>query len=376
MDCRERMIRALERKELPDRVPIFVEGMMTEFKRKSWATWKRSDLWNVIRTTLTIKQNWLWAKYYRFDAIWLHSSPIRMKSLTGIYPDKIDLGNPNRRVGRYGGISQKTIRNGEVVWPYQTGYLNTKELWQQWINAGYFDYEVNSDWIRRWEKDYPRFLQKDIVLVPVDVIFEKIREAFDFGRFSYFYRKELSFLKMLSDRIFKIALDHVKGCCDAGFDILTLADDCAYKNRVMFSPTIFDELVKPGYKMLNDYLHKRGKLSFFHSDGYTEPFFPGLISAGFDGIQSLEPAAGMDLKLLKNKYGKQVTLIGNLDCSRLLPFGSVGDVVDTTRQCLNDAMQEGGYICGPTTDIIDSCKPENIKAMVDTVHKYGYYRLN
>ncbi len=37
-------------------------------------------------------------------------------------------------------------------------------------------------------------------------------------------------------------------------------------------------------------------------------------------------------------------------------------------------MTGGGYVLGPTTDITDSCKPENIKVMVDTVKKYGVYQ--
>jgi len=81
----------------------------------------------------------------------------------------------------------------------------------------------------------------------------------------------------------------------------------------------------------------------------------------------------MDLKHLKDTYGNQVSLIGNLDCSRLLPFGTQNDVIGATRKCLDDAMSGGGYISGPTTDITDSCNPLNIKIMVETVHKYGKY---
>jgi len=81
----------------------------------------------------------------------------------------------------------------------------------------------------------------------------------------------------------------------------------------------------------------------------------------------------MDLKHLKDTYGDRVALIGNLDCSRLLPFGSRDEVISATKKCLDDAMPGGRYICGPTTDITDSCKPLNIKAMVETVHKYGEY---
>jgi hypothetical protein len=362
MNALDRMLTALSRKGIPDRVPIFVEGMMNQFRSQSDLQYGDEIDEEMV---LLSGGDWTWAKFYRFDSIWLHSSPVKMKPLKNIDLDAIHLEDPKAQVSRFGGVGLRGI--------YQTGYLNTKELWQEWIDAGYFDYEVDNEWIRFWEKNYPQVLDRDLVLVPVDVIFEKVREAFSFGRFSYFLRKERPFLEMLTKKIFDVMLDFVKGVCDAGFHIITLADDSAYKGRVMFSPQIFEELVVPHYRRLNDYAHKRGLLSFFHSDGFTEPFFPGLIQAGFNGIQSLEPAAGMNLKHLKDTFGSQVTLIGNMDVSILLPFGTQQDVENATRQCLSDAMTNGGYIFGPCTDIIDSCRPENIKTMVDTIYKFGNY---
>ncbi len=377
MDVRERVIKALAHKdgELPDRVPTFVEGMMGHFKRKCDEKYgKKLDDKIIDKAIGTIGFNWIWSFFFQFDSQWLHSSPVKMKPLS-IDINAIDLGEKNLRLSRFGGISQKTTdRYTGEAWGYIDGYLNSKEKWEEWIDAGYFDYEVSNEWIRHWEKTYPKVLEEGLMLIPVDTIFEKVREAFSFSRFAYFLRKDRPFMEKLTDKIFEIGMEFVKGVCDAGFEVITLADDTAYKNRVMYSPKIFEEMVAPHYRELNDYLHKRGLLSFYHSDGYTEPYFNGLINiADFDGIQSLEPAAGMDLGHLKEKWGDEVTLIGNLDCSRLLPFGSAQDVVKATKKCLNDGMEGGGYICGPTTDIIDSIKPENIKAMVETVHKYGKY---
>lgn len=363
MNARERMIKALERSGEPDRVPIFIEGMMADFIKKTDQVY--GDL-ITDEMILMINHDWTWSKFYGFDSQWLHSSPVQMKELRGIDTRQIRTKDPEEYVNRWGHVSKRGV--------YQSGYLNTKELWQEWIDAGYFEYQVDQKWIRSWEKSYPEMIKQDLIPVPVDVNYEKIREAFDFGKFSYFLRKERPFMQMLADKIFEVQMEFAKGVCDAGFDIITFADDCAYKGNVMFSPQIFEELIVPGYTRLNNYIHKRGLLSFFHSDGYTLPFFPGLIKSGFDGIQSLEPAAGMDLKAIKEQYGDKVTLIGNLDCSRLLPFGTVEEVTKATKQCLSDAMKGGGYILGPTTDIIDSCRPENIKAMVDTCKKYGVYK--
>ncbi len=45
--------------------------------------------------------------------------------------------------------------------------------------------------------------RKGLVLVPVDTVFEKIREAFSFAKFAYFLRKERSFLEELTEEFLK-----------------------------------------------------------------------------------------------------------------------------------------------------------------------------
>ncbi len=83
MDVRERMIRALAHKEgnLPDRVPIFVEGMMRRFivkSQKEFGKELRIQDWLNYRK---FGSKWKWSFYYKFDSCWLHSSPVRMNPL-------------------------------------------------------------------------------------------------------------------------------------------------------------------------------------------------------------------------------------------------------------------------------------------------------
>jgi len=272
MNVRERMIRALAHKdgELPDRVPLFVEGLMPYFKRKSFKELgKEMSLLDHIHLR-QIRKDWNWGSYYKFDSQWLHSTPIRMNPMLKKI-GRIKSEGKNQYLSRWGHLSQITFNKtfGFTGW-YVTGHLNTKELWQEWIDAGYFDYSISNSWIRKWEKNYPKIVDNGLVLVPVDVIFEKIREAFTFAKFAYFLRKERSFLDDLTRRIFKVGMDYVKGCCDAGFDIISIADDTAFKKNVMYNPKIFEELVAPRYKELVNYIHKRGRLTFYHSDGFLE----------------------------------------------------------------------------------------------------------
>ncbi|MEX2681583.1 MAG: uroporphyrinogen decarboxylase family protein [Candidatus Sigynarchaeota archaeon] len=370
MNARDRLIVALQNDGEPDRVPSFVEGMMGDFKKNTLDKYETAigddDVVLVSGMDFTL------FKFYKFDAVWLHSTPVSWNPLKGLDPNDIVIADGGK-VNRFGHIHRLTRSTNN--WKYQTGYLNTEELWKEWIAAGYFDVSFDPDWVTSWQKGYREMVDAhDLVPVPVTVCFEPIREAFDFGFFSHFYRKKPAFLKKLASLVTKPLLEVAKGWCDAGFEVVTWADDCAYKGRVMFPPSVFEDIIAPVYKTLNDYCHKRGVLTFFHSDGFTEPFFPGLIGSGFDGIQSLEPAAGMDLKHLKEEWGDKVCLIGNMDCSDLLPFGTEEQVKAATRKCLDDAKAGGGYIFGPTTDITDSCKPENVKAMMDEFLKLAWYQ--
>lgn len=363
MNNLERMVKALSL-EQPDRIPSFCQGMMGGFVKSTDEVYGDD-----IDDYLLAGQDWTIYKFYGFSAAWVHSTPLSFKPLN-LDLNSVKLKEPDMSINRFGHIRQGTA--------YIDGYLNSEEEWNRWIDAGYFDYEIDNEWIRLWEKAYKQALDKDLVLIPVDVCWERIREAFSFGRLSNFMRKpeKRQFLQKLIDRNFAMMEETYKGIIDAGFDIASVADDTAYKNRVMVDPKIWEEMVVPGYTRINDIIHKRGGHTFWHSDGYTEPYFNGLIKSGFNGIQSLEPMAGMDLAHLKQQYGSRVCLIGNMDCSQLLPFGTEDEIIAYVKKAIRDAGEGGGYIFSAATDLIDSVNPKNVMLALKTLEKYGKYPLN
>jgi uroporphyrinogen-III decarboxylase len=76
---------------------------------------------------------------------------------------------------------------------------------------------------------------------------------------------------------------------------------------------------------------------------------------------------------MKKDYGDQISLKGNVNCATTLSFGSVDDTVNETRYCLEVAKGKTGYICSSSNSIPSSVKPENYKAMIETIEKYGKY---
>lgn len=154
-----------------------------------------------------------------------------------------------------------------------------------------------------------------------------------------------------------------------------IGDDIAYKNKLLFSPDFLRRTFIRSLKRCCEPAKAAGQRVVFHSDGYVMDILDDMIDAGIDGLNPIEPLAGMDIAYLKKRYGKNLTLVGGVDCSQLLPLGTVEDVVRGTRQVLRDAGQGGGLIIGSSSEIVPSTPVENILAFYETCRTWGKYPL-
>lgn len=121
-------------------------------------------------------------------------------------------------------------------------------------------------------------------------------------------------------------------------------------------------------------LRSAGIRVVYHSDGYLMEILDDLLEAGIDGLNPIEPMAGMDIGLLKRRYGRRLILVGNVDCSQVLPLGSVEDVRRAVRACVQVASPGGGHFIGPSSEITPSTPVENILAFYEACREFGRYR--
>lgn len=154
-----------------------------------------------------------------------------------------------------------------------------------------------------------------------------------------------------------------------------IGDDIAYKNKLMFSPDFLRRTFVKSLKKCIEPLKAAGIKVIFHSDGYVMDILDDMIDAGIDGLNPIEPLAGMDIGLLKKRYGKKLILVGNVDCSQTLPLGTVEEVVEAVKRCLRDAGHGGGLLIGSSSEIVPSTPVENIIAFYDACRTYGRYPL-
>lgn len=167
------------------------------------------------------------------------------------------------------------------------------------------------------------------------------------------------------------------GCklVENGADLVLVADDLAYSSGTFFSPDILRDIVFP---VLKDEIHeikKTGAPVMLHSDGDLNGVMEDLIDCGFDGLQSLQPSAGMDIGRIKEKYGDKLTLMGNLDLNTLLPFGSPEEVREAVRSLITTAAPGGGFILSTCNILTRDIPVGNALAMYDEAETFGVYPI-
>jgi len=148
--------------------------------------------------------------------------------------------------------------------------------------------------------------------------------------------------------------------------------DIGGTEQVFFSPRFLRKEFFPRLVKLVEAWHEHGIKVIFHSDGNLWAVLEDFRQAGIDGINPLEPLSSMYAGDVRKAYPQWI-LMGGIDASQLLPFGTEAEVRQTVRKTIEDAGAGGRFWIGSTTEIHPAAKLENVLAMWDEIEKYGYY---
>ncbi len=171
-------------------------------------------------------------------------------------------------------------------------------------------------------------------------------------------------------------LRYIKNCIDIGIDIVFMSTDIATNLGPMMSPESLERFVMPNNRKIIQYSKSKGLPCLRHTDGNIWKIFDMLVDAGYDGIHPIDPTAGMDLGEAKAKYGDKVCLMGNVDCTYIMTWGTADEVREDVKRCLRQAAKGGGYICMTSNSVHSATKPENYVAMIEAIKEYGRYPIS
>ena len=177
------------------------------------------------------------------------------------------------------------------------------------------------------------------------------------------------------DARLKTALMLTEEMLKRGIDAVHGGWDWASSTAPMFSPRHFKKFVFPRLKIITDLCHRYGKPYFKHTDGNVNSLLDGMIEAGVDGFQAIEPRAGMDIAQIKRQYGDRLTLIGNVDCSTVLVDGPEDAVARQTEEVIRAAAPGGGFLLSTSNSVHPGVKPAYYLKMLETARRVGNYPI-
>ena len=172
--------------------------------------------------------------------------------------------------------------------------------------------------------------------------------------------------RMVDDAIERAARFRSHGALD-GF---ALCADYCFNTGPFLSPAMFDQFVAPYLARLVAGYRELGFFVIKHTDGNILPILDALLAAKPHALHSLDPQGGVDIADIKRRCGKQVCLIGNVNCG-LLDTGTDEEVIASARYALEHGTPGGGYIFSTSNCIYPGMRLCRYELMLDVWRASG-----
>ncbi|PIW13700.1 MAG: hypothetical protein COW34_08280, partial [Armatimonadetes bacterium CG17_big_fil_post_rev_8_21_14_2_50_66_6] len=141
----------------------------------------------------------------------------------------------------------------------------------------------------------------------------------------------------------------------------------------LLRPEMFAEFVTPYLARLIAGYREMGAYVIKHTDGNLMPILDQLVSCKPHALHSIDiQAVDMDLRVIKERYGDQVCLIGGVQCS-LLQTGTEDEIRENCRYVLEHGMPGGGYIYSTTNVAFKGLPLERYMLVLEMREKQGRY---
>jgi uroporphyrinogen decarboxylase len=150
-------------------------------------------------------------------------------------------------------------------------------------------------------------------------------------------------------------------------DGIELGDDWGQQRGLIMGYESWKEFIYPYLKRTYKAIKDKGKYVFIHSCGDVDELFDDLADIGVNCFNPFQPEV-MDVKSLLKQYHNKLSFWGGLSIQKILPFGTVSDVITETRSLL-ELGRKGGYILAPSHAAEGDIPVENLIAAIEEAKK-------
>jgi uroporphyrinogen decarboxylase len=183
-------------------------------------------------------------------------------------------------------------------------------------------------------------------------------------------------LDVITDFQIRAYTNYMKECGEY-VHIVQTADDYGTQNGPFISLEMWRKYIKPRRKKINETIKKyapKAKI-FLHSCGSVSDFIDDLVEIGVSILNPIQPyARNMDSAELKKRFGNRICFHGGIDEQHAFPRGQ--KAIDAElRKRIHALAPGGGYIIGPTSNIQDDTKLEDVLYYLEKAKEYGTYPI-
>jgi hypothetical protein len=191
--------------------------------------------------------------------------------------------------------------------------------------------------------------------------------------FIYAYAENPELVSAWLEALNEAEIQRVHETADAALSPVALVfADQADKNQTMFSPAFLRKEFFPRLRKLVDAWHSHGIKVIYHSDGNLWAVLEDFHASGIDGLNPLEPLSRMYAGDVRGSHPDWI-LMGGIDASQLLPFGSEAEVREAVRRTIREAGSAGRLWLGSSTEIHPGVPACSALAMWDEIERCGCY---
>lgn len=189
----------------------------------------------------------------------------------------------------------------------------------------------------------------------------------------------IDYVKAVFEEQTRVAIENLKkiyATVGNSIDVMFICGtDLGTQDSQFCSGEMYDELYKPYYKQMNDWIHENTTWKTLkHSCGAMVPLIPNLIESGFDCLNPVQiNAKGMDPKFLKKEFGDKITFWGGgVDTQITLMHGTPAQVRDEVKRMCDIFGENGGFVFNAVHNIQANTPIANVIAMVDALREVNH----
>jgi len=155
---------------------------------------------------------------------------------------------------------------------------------------------------------------------------------------------------------------------ELGVDGVHVSDDWGAQNSLLFSRSMFEDMIFPYHKRMVSAYKKHDVLVSLHSDGCVTPVLDLIPDIGYDFIHPWQENAGMPYSLYLDNYSDKFGILGGVCVQSALGFGDLKRLEAEIRRVFS-LLKGKRWACCTTHFVQNHCSIEELIFAFDLIRR-------